>query len=105
MFDAMRRLTNNVRPPTVPIRDKRDKPIISIEGQIHRWKEYLEEILNIPTTGMESEEPTRLSTELPVSIRPPSKREIVMAIKAMKNGKATGADNIQIGRASCRERV
>jgi len=66
MSDAMRRLTNKVRPPTVLIRDKRDKPITSIEGQIHRWKEYLEEILNPPTTGMESEEPTRLSTELPI---------------------------------------
>jgi hypothetical protein len=35
-----------------------------------------------------------MSTELPISIRPPSKREIVNAIKAMKNGKAAGANNI-----------
>ena len=94
MFNAMRRLTNNVRPTTVPIRDKEGKSITSIEGQIHRWKEYLEEILNTSTTRMEREEPANLPTELQISIRSPSKREIVNAIKAMKNGKAAGADNI-----------
>jgi hypothetical protein len=42
---------------------------------------------------MEREEPASIPIELPVSVRPPSKREIVNAIKAM-NGKAAGADNI-----------
>jgi hypothetical protein len=40
------------------------------------------------------EEPISLPPELPISIRPPSKREIVDAIKAMKNRKAAGSDNI-----------
>ena len=43
---------------------------------------------------MEREEPASIPTELPISVRPPSKREIVNAIKAMKNGKAAGAVNI-----------
>jgi len=94
MFNAMRRLTNNVRPTIVPIRDKAGKSITSKEGQIHRWKEYLEEILNTSTTCMEGEELASIPTELPISNRPPSKREIVNAIKAMKNGKAAGANNI-----------
>jgi len=93
MFNAMRWLTNNVRPTVVLIRDKEGKSITSIEGQIHRWKEYLEEILNTSTSSMEREEPASIPIELPVSVRPPSKREIVNAIKAM-NGKAAGADNI-----------
>jgi hypothetical protein len=83
-----------MRPAVVPIRDKEGKPITSIEGQIHRWKEYLEEILNTSTINMEREELTSIPTELTISIRPPSKREIVNVIKAMKNGKAAGADNI-----------
>ena len=88
------RLTNNIQPAVVPIRDIEGKSITSIEGQIHRWKEFLEEILITSTTNMEREELASISTELPISIKPPSKREIVNAIKAMKNGKASGADNI-----------
>jgi hypothetical protein len=71
----MRRLTNNVWPTTVPIRDKEGKSIISIEGQIHRWKGYLEEILITSTTCMEREELANLPTELQITIRSPSKRD------------------------------
>ena len=94
MFSAKGWLTNNIRPAVVPIRDKEGKSITSIEGQIHRWKDYLEEILNTSTTNMEREELASISTELPISIRPPSKKEIVNVIKTMKNGKASGTDNI-----------
>ena len=94
MFNAVRRLTNNVRPTIVPIRDKESKSVTSIEGQTHRWKECLEEILNTSTTCMKRNELASILTEVPISIRSPSKREIVNAIKAMKNGKAAGADNI-----------
>ena len=98
MFNSIRRLMDNVRPTTVPIRDKEGKTVTSIEGQIQRWKEYLEEILNTSTSFLGKEETERLPQpplpELPISIRPPSKREIVDAIKTMKNGKAAGSDHI-----------
>ena len=38
------------------IRDKEGKTVTSIEGQIQRWKEYLEEILNTPTPPIGEEE-------------------------------------------------
>jgi hypothetical protein len=94
MFSSIRLLTNNVRTTTIPIRDKEGKTTTSIEGQIHSWKEYLEEILNTSTSLIGREEPVSLSPELPISIRPPSKREVVDAIKALKIGKAAGSDNI-----------
>ena len=94
MFNSIRWLTNNIRQTTVPIRDKEGKTITSIEGQIQRWKEYLEEILNTSTPPIGEEETVSPSptAELPISIRPPSKREIVDAIKTAKIGKA-GSDN------------
>jgi len=94
VFNAIRRLIKNAQPTIVPIRDEEGKPIKSIEGQIHRWKEYMEEILNSSSARNEREELVNIPTGLPISVRPPSKREIVDAIKAMKNGKAAGADNI-----------
>jgi hypothetical protein len=55
-----------------------------------RWKEFLKEILKTSTSLTGREEPVRLPPELPVSIRLPLKREIVDAIKAIKNEKAAG---------------
>jgi hypothetical protein len=94
MFSSIRRLMKDVRPATIPIRDKEGRTITSTEGQIRRWKEFLEEILNTSTSLTGREEPVSLPPELPISIKLPLKREIVDAIKAMKNGKASGSDNI-----------
>jgi hypothetical protein len=70
MFNSIRHLTNNVRPTTDLIRDKDGKTITSIEGQIHRCKKYLKEILNTLTSLIGREEPISLPPELPISIRP-----------------------------------
>jgi hypothetical protein len=47
-FNSIRCLMNNIQPTMVPIRDKKGNTIIAMEGQIYRWKEYFEEILNTP---------------------------------------------------------
>ncbi len=58
-----------------------------------RWREHFEEILNQPS------EPTEEADDIdtpPLRIRtdPPSKVEIVQALKKMKNNKAAGIDGI-----------
>jgi len=78
VFNAIRHLTKNAQPTTVPIRDKEGKPITSIEGQIHRWKEYMKEILNSSSARREREELVNIPTQLPVSVRPFLKREMLM---------------------------
>jgi hypothetical protein len=57
MFSSIRHLTNNVQPATILIRDKEGKTLTSIEGQIHRWKEFLEEILSTSASLTGREEP------------------------------------------------
>jgi hypothetical protein len=41
-------------------------------------------------------ETSQTCPELQISIRPPSKREIIEAIEAMKKGKAAEIDNIPV---------
>jgi hypothetical protein len=69
MFSSIRRLTNSTRPATAPISDREGKTITSKEGQIKRWEEFLEEILNTLTFLTEREEPERLPPDLPISTR------------------------------------
>jgi len=72
-------------------------PYLNFENQSfgpHTIWVDMEEILNSSSAHREREELVNIPTELPVSVRPPSKREIVNAIKATKNGKAAGVDNI-----------
>ena len=78
MLNAVRQLTNNIRPTIVPIRDKEGKSITSIEGKTHRWKENLEEILNISTTSMERNELASILTELPISINLLRREKLLM---------------------------
>jgi len=78
MLNAVRQLTNNIRPTIVPIRDKEGKSITSIEGKTHRRKEYLEEILNISTTSMERNELASILTELPISINLLRREKLLM---------------------------
>jgi hypothetical protein len=94
MFSSIRCLTNYKQPATVLVRDKEGKTIPSTEGQIQGSKEFLKEILIISTPLTVREEPASLPPQLPISIRLPSKRDIVDAIKAIKNKKAAGPDNI-----------
>ena len=77
----------------VPIKDKQGKLLTSEKEQEIRWTEHFKEILNRPPPLQEPEiqEPDE---DLDISIEPPSKSEIITAIKSLKNGKAPGCDNL-----------
>jgi hypothetical protein len=68
----------------------------SVQEQLKRWKEHFSEVLNSEHPPNMNVETAQTCPELKISIRPPSKREIIEAIKAMKKGKAAGLDNIPI---------
>ena len=67
--------------------------MISEETQDARWAEYFSEILNRPPPETEPDIP-RAVEDLEIETSPPSKEEIINAIKALKNNKAPGPDNL-----------
>ena len=75
------------------IKDKNGKLVTTEKEQDERWTEHFKEILNRPppANGAVIEESAE---DLEINIDPPSKVEIVTAIKTLKNRKAHGKDNL-----------
>ena len=67
--------------------------LISEETQDARWAEYFSEILNRSPPETEPDIPVAVE-DLEIETSPPSKEEISNAIKALKNNKAPGPDNL-----------
>ena len=76
-----------------PIKGKDGKLLRSEEAQHARWAEYFGEILNRPPPETEPDIPVAVE-DLEIETSPPSKEEIINAIKALKNNKAPGPDNL-----------
>ena len=76
-----------------PIKDQQGKLLTIEREQEERWVEHFREVLNRPSP---EETPNILEAEedLDISIDPPTKEEIVSAIKTLKNGKSPGRDNL-----------
>jgi hypothetical protein len=75
------------------VKTKNGKCVTTSEGQLKRWREIFKEILNSNCPPYEEEEGDAFSPPT-TSIRTPSKREVIYALKSMKNRKAAGSNNI-----------
>ena len=88
-----KQLNNGFKNCDVPVKNK-DGMVIEKEAEkLQRWKEHFESVLNRP-------DPPHLAdiqpadTDLDICTDPPSLEEVTAAIKAMKSGKAPGADGV-----------
>jgi hypothetical protein len=79
-----------------PIKDKQGVLITNEEKQSQRWKEHFQEVLNNHggRTTPDSNQETNPNPIKAISIKPPSKTEIITAIRELKKGKAPGIDNV-----------
>ena len=93
LYNITRQLSQSHFRNNVPVKSKDGKLLVTMEDQLLRWKEHFEEVLNISRDGIDLVEIPNAPT-LKMNINPPSINEIYEAIKAMKNGKAAGADGI-----------
>lgn len=82
------RLQNNDR----PVRNKEGKLLNTIDEELKRWKDFLEQVLNC----QDLEDPPDLppGPDLPIHMGSITKVEICAVLKKLKRGKAPGLDNI-----------
>ena len=76
-----------------PIEDKNGKLLTTEEEIEARWAEHFSEILNRPPPTVQADI-QNMEVDLDINTDPPSKVEIIAAIKTLKNGKAPGHDNL-----------
>ena len=93
LYDTTRKLSGKYSRPQRPVRDKEGNSIKTKDGQLHRWAEHFEELLNRPPP-VNPPDIQPAQTDLPISCDIPSREEIRKAIQQLKSGKATGPDNI-----------
>ena len=93
LYKINKTLNNGFKNSDVPVKDA-DGNVISKEAEkLTRWKEHFESILNRPEPDHVAEIPPAV-VDLDICIDPPSIEEVKAAIKAMKSGKAGGADGV-----------
>jgi hypothetical protein len=76
-----------------PVTDKQGRLLTSDAEIDTRWAEHFSEVLNRPPPTEEADI-QEAEHDLEVDTAPPEKHEIISAIKAMKNRKAPGQDNL-----------
>ncbi|VDO92622.1 unnamed protein product [Schistosoma margrebowiei] len=93
LYDTTKKLSGKYSKPERPVKDKEGEPITEIKQQRKRWVEEFEELLHRPAlTNLPNIEAAH--TGFPIDFNPPTKEEIRMAVRQIKNGKAAGPDNI-----------
>lgn len=93
VYEITRALSGKRFNPSKPVKDKSGKIITSDKEQRRRWVEHFEEVLNRPPPQAVSDI-TPAEEPLSINTNPPTKAEIIKAIKSLKNGKAAGPDGI-----------
>ncbi|VDO62936.1 unnamed protein product [Schistosoma margrebowiei] len=89
-YNTTKKLTGKYSKPEVPDKDKEGKSITCIQELISRWvKQYLNRPASLNPPDIEA-----ANTDLSIDVNPPTIKEIRMAIKQIKSGKAARPDNI-----------
>ena len=93
LYDITRKLSGKYSKPERPVNDKHGNPITTKEGQMNRWAEHFESLLNRSNIS-NAPDIQPAETDLNINCERPTKQEIRKAILRLKNGKATGPDHI-----------
>nr|KAG5686685.1 hypothetical protein BaRGS_013584 [Batillaria attramentaria] len=86
LYEITRTLSGKNNNPTRPVKDKNGQIITKEEDQRTRWAEHFKETLNRPPPPVPPDIPPAAQL-LDISTNPPTKTEIIKAIKSLKSGK------------------
>lgn len=93
LYEITKQIANKPGRKSTPVKDRDGELLTNVDEQLRRWKEHFENILNMQTDGVSPTLNDDILT-LPIRTDPPTTLEINEAIKALKNGKSAGIDNI-----------
>ena len=93
LYKINKQLNNGFKNCDVPVKNKNGMVIEKEAEKLQRWKEHFESVLNRPDRPHLADiQPA--DTDLDICTDPSSLEEVTAAIKAMKSGKAPGADGV-----------
>ena len=78
------------------LRDAQGELIFTLSGRVSRWREYFDELLNVPAVASQAQ--MDKISELPQAVcldQVPSLSETVAALGRPKTGRASGPDGIK----------
>ena len=93
VYQTTRILSGKWSKPSAPVKDRDGKTVFGQEGQLDRWREHFDSLLNRPPP----ENPPDIlpaRRDLAIETDPPDRDEIATAVRQMKSGKAGGPDHI-----------
>ena len=92
VYDTTRLLSGQKTVHSKPVKDKNRVVLTRTDDQLNRWKEHFQEVLNRPAP----ENPPNLTEGPLLDIRTGqiTMAEVKRSLKSLKNGKASGCDNI-----------
>jgi Reverse transcriptase (RNA-dependent DNA polymerase)/Domain of unknown function (DUF6451) len=93
VYQIIDKLSQNQQKNAKAVKDKNGTILVAIEDQLKRWAEYFQENLSHVQDSSEVLQP-RITPELKIDTNPPTKPEIIKALKELKNRKAAGIDEI-----------
>lgn len=94
LYDIIKQLAGQNNRQAAAVKNKDGELLKSKEARLSRWKEQFEEVLNRATPESPPEDESIEVEKLDISVEAPTLEEIRAAMKALKNGKAPGADHI-----------
>lgn len=99
LYRKVRTMSNKGHNRNQPIKDKNGNSLVTEDQQMARWKEHFDELLNFDSIDVENgaaevDDNAAQGANNTIRTAPPSKTEIVEAIRKLKNNKAAGTDGI-----------